>query len=394
MSTPHIPPELLDHVVDHLHDTKDALRNCCLVSKSWIPRTRKHLFADIRFQTKEDLESWKETFPNPSTSPARYTKSLLVYCLHVVTATDGELGGWIRNFSHVVHLRLSKYDLEGWRTSLLPFRSFSPVVKSLHLDFDAPPFPPTFDLILSFPLLEDLAINFHDEDDIYDGDGSDEVPTVIQPSNPPTFTGSLELATPGLMVSIIPQLLSQPSGIHFRRFAVRWNREADILPTIALVEGCSHTLESLDITCKTSGVPIRCLRLRTDDLLWFPAGSAVLDLSKATKLQDMDFRLASLSARWINAAIQTTTPKHQDLRKITIHIPYFLTFFNVDYMKGSGIYREWLDLDRLMVQLWESRSPPPRVICTTWKGQSEGTMGFADCLLPELTRRGIVNLGE
>ena len=39
MSNLHLPAETLDHIVDHLHDTKDALRNCCLGSKSWVPRT-------------------------------------------------------------------------------------------------------------------------------------------------------------------------------------------------------------------------------------------------------------------------------------------------------------------------------------------------------------------
>jgi hypothetical protein len=43
ISVSRLPAEMLDHVVDHLYDTEDALRNCCLVSKSWIPRTRKHL---------------------------------------------------------------------------------------------------------------------------------------------------------------------------------------------------------------------------------------------------------------------------------------------------------------------------------------------------------------
>ena len=27
MSNPRLPPETLDHVVDHLHDTEDALKN-------------------------------------------------------------------------------------------------------------------------------------------------------------------------------------------------------------------------------------------------------------------------------------------------------------------------------------------------------------------------------
>jgi hypothetical protein len=56
---------MLDNVIDCLHDTRDALKNCCLVSKSWIPRTRKHLFATIAFTTTKRLQSWEETFPDP-----------------------------------------------------------------------------------------------------------------------------------------------------------------------------------------------------------------------------------------------------------------------------------------------------------------------------------------
>ena len=57
MSNSHLPAEMLDHVVDHLHDARDALRNCCLVSKSWVPRARKHLFADIWFPTATRIQS-------------------------------------------------------------------------------------------------------------------------------------------------------------------------------------------------------------------------------------------------------------------------------------------------------------------------------------------------
>jgi len=105
MSNPRLPAELLDHVVDFLHDTKYALRSCCLVSKLWIPRTRMHLFADVTFLAETRLESWKETFPDPSTSPAHYTKTLFIDCL-LVTVSDAEAGGWIRSFSRVMHLKM------------------------------------------------------------------------------------------------------------------------------------------------------------------------------------------------------------------------------------------------------------------------------------------------
>ena len=294
MPTPYLPVELLDHVVDHLHDTKDALSNCCLVSRSWIPRARKHLFADVWFETKGDLGSWKETFPNPLTSPARYTENLRIDYLHDITAADAELGGWIRDFSRVVHFRLTEHG--GWRISLLPFRGFSPAIKSLDIELDTHPLPPTFDIIFSFPLLENLTVGLHGPV-IYDGDDSDGLPTVIHPSDPPMFTGSLKLIIAGLK-PVIHQLLSLPSGIHFWKLTVTWIHERDISPTTALVERCSHSLESLNIYCNTHGASIRHL---------FPYSSLTFVSSRVSctrslegdKTQRCDF-LAHIPKRWVD----------------------------------------------------------------------------------------------
>ena len=126
MSNPHLPAELLDCIVDFLHDSKTALRNCCLVSKQWIPRTRRHLFSDVRFDTEKMLESWKEMFPDPSTSPGHYARILWVDYFEV-TAADAEAGGWIRGFSRVVYLRMVtlKEGTSARRRALLLFHEFS-----------------------------------------------------------------------------------------------------------------------------------------------------------------------------------------------------------------------------------------------------------------------------
>jgi len=253
MSSPRLLEELLDQVVDQLHGTEDALRNCGLVSKSWIPRTRRHLFAEIQFDTEQKLELWKETFPDPSTSPANYTKSLVIQCLYSVTAADAEAGGWITGFSHIVHLKLGCYD--EWGASLLPFRGISPVLKSLHVEYYALPSLPTFELILSFPRLQDLTVinSFFALADNRNG-------SAVQPSNPPTFTGSLELLMMAGMERIARRLLSVPSGINFRKLDVLWICKEDILLTSALAEKCSHTLETLEITCNPDGMPTQHLR--------------------------------------------------------------------------------------------------------------------------------------
>jgi len=259
MSIPHLPEELLDHVVDFLHYKEDALVSCCLISKSWIPRVRKHLFADVWFESG-DLEVWKKMFPDPSTSPGRYTKTLTIKCPHAVTVADAEVGGWIRGFSHVMRLRLgsSGWDPETYddATFLIPLRGLSPFVKSLSIDRVGFPSSRIFDLILSFPLLEDLTMTHRgyariDHDDVFNG-----LPTLVQRSNQPALTGSLKLVALGTE-PIARRLLSTPGGIHFRKFTLAWEHGEDIPLTTALVGGCSHTLESLDITCDPPSASIR-----------------------------------------------------------------------------------------------------------------------------------------
>jgi len=265
MSNPRLPAETLDHIVDLLHDAKSALRNCCLVSKSWIPRTRKHLFADIGFHTVRNLESWKETFPDPLTSPAHYAQSLSVSCTHAVTPADAEEGGWLRGFSRAVHLglgssasppsrlRVSLTPLH--KSSLIPYHGFSPAIRSLCMAF-AFLSPETFDFIISFPLLEDLTVITYGTLPDEGSGGPDRSSAVTQPPNSPTLTGSLELSRGGIKTLTRP-LLSLPGGIHFRKLILTCGREWDIPLTTALVDGCSHTLESLDVACSSDGPQVQ-----------------------------------------------------------------------------------------------------------------------------------------
>ena len=142
-----------------------------------------------------------------------------------------------------------------------PFHGFSPVIKSLRVDFVHLP-PPTFDLIISFPLLEDLTLTAYSEMITYEADGSDGLSTVVQPSSSPAFTGSLELLLERGRKPIAHRLLSLPGGLHFRMLAFIWLHEEDLLLTKAFVEGCSHTLESLNITCELHGTSIQHLPTR------------------------------------------------------------------------------------------------------------------------------------
>jgi len=133
----------------------------------------------------ETLQLWTEAFPDPLTSPACYARALFINCLQVVTGADG----WIRSFSRVVYLEVVVKHLRRtvWLGDTLSlFYGFSLAIKSPYKTSH----PPV--LILSFPLLEDLAVITSYKGSTDYTDGPDGSPTAARPSAPP-MVGSLEL---------------------------------------------------------------------------------------------------------------------------------------------------------------------------------------------------------
>ena len=98
-------------------------------------------------------------------------------------------------------------------------------------------------------------------------------------------------------------------------------------------------------------------------------------------------------------ALQTITPQHCDLWQISICIPYQFDIHgagaNIRQTIGEATYEEWLDLDRLLVQLWESHSIRPKItyVCASQNEEKEA-IDCVSCLLPEITERGIIYLVE
>ena len=257
MSCP-LPPEILDLIVDHLHNEPSVLRTCCIVSKSWVPRTRRHLFACVEFRPgRFSIESWIKAFPDPSNSPAHFTRALTIIKIQTTTAVGVDVGRWIRAFRSVVDLYV---DILSWgdQVSLVPFYGLSPFVKSLRLYSATGPPSEVFGFVCSFPLLEDLALSTLGDEDVADGR------TV--PSTSPRFTGSLELG--GMFEGIGPavrRLLDLPNGPRFKKIVLGCIDETDFKSTTDLASGCSGTLEHFDvIDClpgAASSIPLHDLYL-------------------------------------------------------------------------------------------------------------------------------------
>ena len=141
---------------------------------------------------------------------------------------------------------------------------------------------------------------------------------------------------------------------------------------------------------RSSGIYIRTGNLFT--FLDVPK-STLFTLSKATKLRDVVFRLGSRRVEWAATALQTIGHEHRDLRWVSIDaapsattIPAFI-YPEVGRVIGEENFRHWLDLDRSLVHLQESRSIRVKAIRPFQRNDPYNV----DCirlLLPEITKRG------
>ena len=203
------------------------------------------------------------------------------------------------------------------------------------------------------------------------------------------------------MEDITRRLLDLPNGLRFRKLMFWWLYRADLRWMMALVVGCSETLRCLEVRCCPPGTFLPILPEGCNLHSLAGDNSPVsLDLSKATKLEHVVFRPASLTGTWVTMALQTITPKHREPPQISIHVPYDSTLAHlgahVRRVIGERVFGQWSELDRFLVQFWESCSVRPKVVCTTLKEEKEkeNVRGSIKCLLPEMTKGGIIDLVE
>ena len=129
------------------------------------------------------------------------------------------------------------------------------------------------------------------------------------------------------------------------------------LPTMTLVKGRSFSLESLDITCHIPCTSARHLHLH-HPLLPVEPKPVLINLSRATKLIEVVFRIESQRFEWVTTALKTITSQHRNFRQVSLEILDDLTLARPDADVGETVYRQWLDPDHLLVQLWGSHSRP------------------------------------
>ena len=236
---PSFPPEILDLIVDNLHNETSTLESCCLVSKSWVPRVRRILFAPVKFSTcRSPIQLWVKAFPDPRNSPAHHTRSLYFVYRDSITVASTVAPAWVRRFCKIRKLRMINTRdplAPGPPVPLVQLCGLSSTLKSLRLVSLSTSISEVLDFICSFPLLEDLSLHYVTTQG--DPDGR------YTPTTSPRLTGSLHMIDRSS--SLTRGLLGLPNGLHFSRVTTWCPVKSSNLPEVDLISKCSDTLEYL-----------------------------------------------------------------------------------------------------------------------------------------------------
>ena len=240
---PRIPQDTINEILDHLVADSDfgSLRASALVSKSWIPSCRKHLFYNVDF-TSKNMNRWLKTFPIPDQSPARYVRNLRL---------------WIRRiprglFKHSAYLKnVRRMFLVGWGKVLgfqLPSLWVLPQsVTSLTIDTGAVTLVEIRDIMVRLPNLDDLSL----PGPLFPMDRREV--RGIGKALRGRFRGKLVLHNiRSTNMDVVSTLLEIPTGLHFTEVEIQCAREC-LPPVVKLVEACCKTIVKLSHAVNTYG---------------------------------------------------------------------------------------------------------------------------------------------
>ena len=257
-----LPQELIDHVND-----RESLKACSLVCGQWSPCTRKHLFAQVEFASKRDLERWCTRIrPGPSGLPSLVEDLTLSEYHRNPSPTTLPSSFWLRSsiltsasphfqsFSTLRVLEVRRW-LVGTTNAVSMLHSFGSSLENVtRLTLrDVTVYPRTLAMFVShFPRLDDLSISVICLPRILDG---------IDDLNP-GFRADIIPIHPRGKVSVTNISLRIPKGVfeavnllepRFRQVTlahVSYGAWRDYWP---LVEACAGSLEELRILADATG---------------------------------------------------------------------------------------------------------------------------------------------
>ena len=245
ITAPGIPQEIIDEILGHLATASDtrSLQSCVLVSRSWVPSCRKHIFHTTWF-TPSSMSRWLEAFPVPEESPAHHIKDLRFW-VGVETWPPEEFFERTPWFTNVQRVCL-------WESGVSPlsptpsFWRFPPSITSLTISMDMATPLRIREILAELPNLDDLSLSGY----------FPTVPSVLGGEVPRTravmrgrFGGKLELLKGLAEEDVMKMLLEVPTGLHFTEIRIDGAGEWGLPATMKLLDACAKTLVKLSYVC-------------------------------------------------------------------------------------------------------------------------------------------------
>ena len=240
------PQDIIDEILDHLAADSDfeSLRACVLVSRSWVPSCRRHLFHTLDL-TWGKMDRWLYAFPVPEESPAYHFRALRITISGINWFPD-------KFFEHAPRFmnvrKLSFFGGERCLGSRLPSRWKLPEsVTSLTIEAsNGVGLVEIWDIMARLPNLDDLSLwGFFVPADRCALRG---IGTVLRGR----FGGELVLGTVYANYECTNLLLEMLAGLPFIKVEINCAREY-IPSVIRLVEACSKTIVKLSLDVRYGG---------------------------------------------------------------------------------------------------------------------------------------------
>ena len=312
-----LPQELLDEIMGYLADDYASLRRCSMAAGIFVPSCRRYLFRRVVFRS-HNLPTWKSTFPDPSTTPATYTREIRI---HLAPDTPTKLAEYMPYFSNVRDLTLigGRCETHEWVSNIgrLPAS-----IRSLTMKFVSVTNAQVLGIMGQLPNLDDFSLFTFKGSGFPDGAGE-----ILRGR----YGGKLELLLmDDFHASVVRSLLQAPEGLGFKSVKAFCNAGDDFSVYADLVAACQETLTNLDISVSAEGntlsetvlVPMRVLT--TPVAIIIPGKDArTLDLSRHNSLEHLSFSLLSnfASCCWLSAALSTVDPANSpQLSTVTVYL--------------------------------------------------------------------------
>ena len=244
MAVPYLPLEIVEEIIDVLAGDMKSLHSCSLVSVSWVHRSRRHLFADVKLHSLSGLQLWFNSGLGPSSNHVRFLD--LSQDEEFKWITPDSLAGVYNDFTsfhNVQSLALSGLDLTLFdEHSLTRFfghlseRLTSLSVKGMTVHPDALLF-----FVCMFPRLDDLKLEYLTM-------GKATIP-FRQPAVTPRFRGKLALSNiKSNGTSMIASFVDPPLPMAFEDVCVVDCKFETPKPLKDLFVACQETMKKIKVS--------------------------------------------------------------------------------------------------------------------------------------------------